>query len=36
MCKRGGKAMFGMFYDKAEWAVGILLIVAMVAAFFVA
>ena len=32
---KGGVRMFGALYDKAEWAVGLLLIVAIVAAMFV-
>jgi hypothetical protein len=31
---KGGAAVFGAFYDKADWAVGALLVVAMVAALF--
>jgi hypothetical protein len=27
--------MFGLYYDKAEWAVGVLLLVAIVAVAFV-
>jgi hypothetical protein len=27
--------MFGLYYDKAEWAVGVLLLVAIAAAAFV-
>jgi hypothetical protein len=31
---KGGEAVFGRFYDKADWAVGALLAIAMVAALF--
>jgi hypothetical protein len=33
--RKGGGEMFGAVYDKADWAVGVLLVVAIVAAMFV-
>jgi hypothetical protein len=32
--EEGGSKMFGRLYDKADWGVGVLLVVAMVLAMF--
>jgi hypothetical protein len=33
--KKGGEKMFGQYYDRAEWLVGLLLVVALITAALV-